>query len=407
MLRRMSKRPTVVLGVTGSIAAYKAPIVARRLLERGVRVVPVLTRAAEQFVGRATFSGLTGEAVHTDAFDPAETGELHVELAAEADVIAVVPATADAIARFASGRAEDLLSATYLCARGPVVLAPAMHPRMWSHPAVVRNLELLERDGRARLVGPVDGPVASGEQGLGRMAEPEEIASAILAALAPKDLSGLRVVVTAGPTYEDLDPVRYLGNRSTGRMGFAVAERAAARGAHVVLLTGPVSLPTPHGVRRVDVRTAVEMHEALFRLMGHGLADADLLVMSAAVGDYRFATQHEMKLKRGEAPTSIELRANPDILAEVASMRHGERPLLVGFAVETADDDELVELARAKLRKKKVDFVVGNHASESFGHATNRAVVVSELDATWTGTIDKRELADAILDAARDRIGAK
>jgi phosphopantothenoylcysteine decarboxylase/phosphopantothenate--cysteine ligase len=402
----MSERPTVVLGVTGSIAAYKAAIVARRLLERGVRVVPVMTRAAEEFVGRATFSGLTGEPVLVDAFEPGRGGELHVELGARADAIAVVPATADTIARFASGRAEDLLSATYLCADAPVVIAPAMHPRMWSHPAVARNLELLERDGRVRLVGPVHGVVASGEEGLGRMAEPEDVAAAILAALGPHDLQGLRVVVTAGPTYEDLDPVRYLGNRSTGRMGFAVAERAAARGAHVVLVTGPVSLPTPHGVHRVDVRSAVDMHEALFRVLGPRLADADLLVMSAAVGDYRFAVRHETKLKRGEAPTTLELRANPDVLAEVASMRQGARPVLVGFAVETAEDDELVELARGKLRKKRVDLVVGNHAEESFGKATNRAALVSEREARWTDTMDKRALADAILDAARDLLEA-
>jgi len=235
-------RPVVVLAITGSIAAYKAPIVARLLLKRGARVIPLLTKSAREFIGSATLSGLTGERVHSSAFGEGVAGELHVDLAKQADVIAVVPATADTLARLAAGRADDLLTATALCAKCTVVLAPAMFPNMWSHPATQRNVAALAEDGRVVFVGPVLGEVASGDLGVGRMAEPEAIVDAIFSALSPRDLEGRHIVVSAGPTIEDLDPVRFIGNRSTGKMGFAIASRAKSRGAREVT-TG-----TYHGV---------------------------------------------------------------------------------------------------------------------------------------------------------------
>jgi phosphopantothenoylcysteine decarboxylase/phosphopantothenate--cysteine ligase len=424
-------RFTVALAVSGSIAAYKAPIVARLLLKAGVRVIPVMTKGALEFVGAQTLSGLTGENVHTELFDSAFAGERHIELGATADVVAIVPATADLLARLAAGRADDLVTALCLSASGPVVAAPAMHPRMWSHPATQRNVAQLTHDGRVKLVGPVFGEVASGESGVGRMAEPEEIAQAILAALeetrdlvgsfsagGPGALSGKTIIVTAGPTVEDVDPVRFVSNRSSGKMGFAIAERAAARGARVKLIAGPVTLATPPGVERGDVRSALAMQSALVEALGPTLADADAVVMTAAVGDYRPKDLASGKLKRGAGSLMLELVPNPDLLAELGQKRaalnnlsgdtpHPEpkRPLLVGFAVETDTDERVIELAREKLAKKKVDVVVANHASDSFGKDDNRAFWVETANAEALGLLSKKTLADRILDRMAAKMG--
>jgi phosphopantothenoylcysteine decarboxylase/phosphopantothenate--cysteine ligase len=384
--------------VSGSIAAYKAVEVARLLVKGGARVVPVMTRGAKEFLGPLTLSGITGEAVHDEMFRPDYAGELHVALAHEADVILLVPATADLLARVAAGRADDLVTALVLCARGPVLAAPAMHPRMWSNPATQRNVELLVQDGRVELLGPVEGEVASGETGMGRLASPELIASAALARAGRHDLAGLRVVVTAGPTVEDIDPVRFVGNRSTGKMGFAVAERAAARGAQVTLVAGPVTLPTPFGVRRVDVRSAIAMRSALWQALGPELEGADALVMTAAVGDYRPAETHAAKLKRSAETMQLELVPNPDILAEVGAARQGATPVLVGFAVETDTDDRVIASAAGKLESKRVDLVVANHASDSFGRDDNRATLVTRAGAQPLGVLAKVDLADRVLD---------
>jgi phosphopantothenoylcysteine decarboxylase/phosphopantothenate--cysteine ligase len=395
-------KPTCVFAVTGSIAAYKAPMVVRELLKRGVRVIPIATRSALELIGKDTLSGLTGEPVHTDMFGHA--GELHVELGAEADVVAVVPATADVLARLAQGRSNDLVTATSLCAKGPILVAPAMHPRMWEHPATRRNVATLENDGRVSFVGPVHGEVASGDVGLGRLAEPEAIAAAILLRLGPRDLEGLRVVVTAGPTVEDLDPVRFIGNRSSGKMGFAIARRAAERGAEVTLVAGPVALPTPSGVRRLDVRGALEMQAALNDLLGADLSGADVLVMSAAVADYRPRETSTQKRKRDKSPITVELVPNPDLLAEIGHVRlarSAKRPVLVGFAVETADDDGLVAAARRKLDAKNVDLVVANRAEESLGRDDNRASFVTRQAAPFVGPLSKTDLAEHILDEVR------
>jgi phosphopantothenoylcysteine decarboxylase/phosphopantothenate--cysteine ligase len=407
---RLSGR-TVALCVTGSIAAYKAAVVARLLVKAGARVLPVMTASAARFLGPVTLAGVCGEPVAIDMWDASVPGELHVRLAERADVVAVVPATADFLARLAQGRADDLAAALALCARGPLVLAPAMHPRMWDHPATRRNVATLTADGRATLVGPVDGEVASGERGMGRMAEPEAIAEAIAARLAlagPAGLPGLpgvRVVVTAGPTVEDIDPVRFIGNRSSGKMGFAIAARAAARGARVTLIAGPVSLATPPGVERVDVRGALSMRAALWDALGPDLSRADALVMAAAVADHRPATTSPTKIKKGDAGPAIELVKNPDLLAEVGAARAGARPVLVGFAVETGGQEALVGYARKKLADKRVDLVVANEAGESFGRDDDRATLVTASGAEPLATMTKSALADVVLGRVRDLLG--
>ncbi|MGD0527637.1 MAG: bifunctional phosphopantothenoylcysteine decarboxylase/phosphopantothenate--cysteine ligase CoaBC [Polyangiaceae bacterium] len=391
----------VALCVTGSIAAYKAVELARLLVKGGAKVLPVMTASATRFLGPVTLAGITGEAVATDMWDASFAGEMHVRLAERADLVAIVPATADVLARLAHGRADDLVTALALCARGPVLVAPAMHPRMWDHPATQRNVADLAAQKRVTLVGPVSGEVASGDIGQGRMAEPEAIAAAIATALSPRDLAGMRLVVTAGPTLEDVDPVRFLGNRSTGKMGFAIAERAAARGAEVTLVAGPVSLPTPHGVKRVDVRGAVTMRQALWQAMGLDLSRADALVMTAAVADHRPAETSASKIKKSDERVTLELVKNPDLLAEVGAARAGKRPVLIGFALETERGDALVAYARRKLRDKRVDLVVANEASDSFGREDNVATLVGPDEVEALPSMSKASLADVVLERVR------
>jgi phosphopantothenoylcysteine decarboxylase/phosphopantothenate--cysteine ligase len=401
---------TIALCLTGGIAAYKAVVLARLLVQRGANVQPVMTPSAARFVGKVTLSGICGRGVLDDMWDPRFAGESHVVLADEADLVAIVPSTADCLARMAHGRADDLVAALALVARGPVLVAPAMHPRMWSHPSTMRNVELLRRDGRVRFVGPVEGVVASGDVGMGRMAEPDAIVAAILGELGHsnrstqrRDLEAKHVVVTAGPTLEDLDPVRFLGNRSTGKMGFAVADAAAARGARVTLVAGPVHLPTPPGVQRVDVRSARDMQAALDAAIGDQLDRADALVMAAAVADHRPEKVDTAKQKKtkGDGGVTLKLVKNPDLLATIGARRaKGMRPVLVGFAVET---DDLVGYARKKLVEKRVDLVVANLASHGFGGDDDEVVIVdAENERTLRGT--KRAIADALLDDVVSRL---
>jgi phosphopantothenoylcysteine decarboxylase/phosphopantothenate--cysteine ligase len=404
--RRALRGRTVALAITGSVAAYKAVLVARLLVKAGAKVLPLMTASAARFVGPLTLAGITGEPVATDMWDPSFPGEMHVAIGARADVLAIVPATADVLARLAHGRADDLVTATALSARGPVLAAPAMHPRMWEHPATQRNVAELARQGRVALVGPVRGEVASGDTGMGRMAEPEAVVDAIADALAggaagavaAKDLAGARLVVTAGPTHEALDPVRYLGNRSSGAMGFAVAERAAARGAEVVLVAGPVAQPTPAGVSRCDVESALDMQAALADALGDDLARADALVMAAAVADFRPAAKSAAKIKKGAADPTLALAKNPDLLAEIGARRAAARPVLVGFALETGSDAEVVGYATKKLADKRVDLVVANAAHESLGRAESRVAFVTAAGAEPFVSASKTELADLILD---------
>ncbi len=406
---KVASRPlsgrTVALCVTGSIAAYKAVALARLLVKGGAKVLPVMTSSAAQFVGPVTFAGICGEPVASSMWDASFAGEMHVNLAQRADVVAIVPATADVLARLAHGRADDLLAALASCARGPVVAAPAMHPLMWGHPATVANVAALAAQKRVTLVGPVAGEVASGETGMGRMAEPEVIAAAIAALLSPRDLEGRHIVVTAGPTVEDIDPVRFIGNRSSGKMGFAIAERAAARGAEVTLVAGPVAIAAPPGVRCVEVRGAIAMRDALWRALGQDLSGADALVMAAAVADYRPAAPSVAKVKKGGDKATVDLVKNPDLLAEIGAKRGGARPVLVGFAVETEGGDALIAYARRKLVEKRVDLVVANEARESFGRDDDRATLVTGDGAEPLALMDKLALADVVLDRVRALLG--
>ncbi len=394
----------VVLGVSGGIAAYKAVLLARLLLTAGATVDVVLTRGAASFVGAATFEGITGRPVRTEVWEdiPDET---HVALARAADVVVVYPATAHLLARTASGLADDLLTTTLLAATCPVVMAPAMHTEMWRHPATVANAEALRARG-VHLVGPADGPLMGGDTGPGRAAEPDEVAHAVARALAGTvDLAGRHVVVTAGGTREAIDPVRYLGNRSTGRMGFAIAEVAARRGAKVTLVAAPTHLPTPPGVERVDVVSARDMHDEVLALA----ADADVLVKAAAVADFRPSRASERKLKKADGVPTVELERNPDILAEVGARRREEGTgptVLVGFAAET---DDVQANAQAKLERKGCDLLVVNDVTSpgaGFAHETNHVwILEADADPTEVALTTKAEVAGQLLDRVVSRLG--
>lgn len=386
---------SVMLVVGGGIAAYKSALLARELQREGARVETVMTASATRFIAPLTFAGITGRAAHTELWDPGFSGELHIDLTARCAISVVAPATANLIARMAQGIADDLATTALLAARGPLVIAPAMHPRMWTHPATQANVATLIARG-AIVVGPDDGPLASGESGVGRMADPEAIARVAADALSPKDLAGLRVVITAGPTYEALDPVRFLGNRSSGRMGYALAEVAVRRGATVDLVTGPSNLAPPTGASVHKVRSAIEMRDAVTAL----LPAADAVIMSAAVADYRPVTVSTEKIKKTAGELSIALTKNPDILAELGAARVGPRPVLVGFAVETSD---LVGYARDKLARKRCDLVVANLASDGFEGDDNVATLVSESTSEALPRMSKRALASRILDAVASR----
>lgn len=391
----------ILLGITGSIAAYKSPQILRILMKAGAHVEVVLTENAERFIGAETFRGL-GASVHTDIWG--NTGELHVELARRMEAALIAPATANTMAKLAEGRSDDLLSATLLCSQASIFLAPAMHPAMFAAQATQHNLSRLQRRG-VQFLGPVEGEVASGDSGVGRMEEPENLALALAAHLeGPRRLSGRRVVVTAGPTVEPIDPVRSLTNTSSGKMGFALAEEAAALGAHVTLIAGPVSLPTPPLVKRLDVTTALHMRAALAETLGEDLSGADVLIMAAAVSDYRPDRVSSEKIKRSEASLSLRLAANPDLLREVGTKRKALRPVLVGFALETESGDPLIHQARRKLIEKQVDLVVANSAADSLGLDTNQVLLVTAQDCRQLGVRTKPAVATAILDWVARRL---
>ena len=380
----------VLLGVSGGIAAYKAALVARLLHGAGAGVATVLTEAATRFVGPDTFSALTGEPAHISLWErPGEV--LHVRLAREADVAVVVPATANTIAKLALGLADDLLSSTMLEVTCPVVIAPAMHSGMWEHAATRANIEVLRSRG-AVVVGPVTGPLAHGDEGIGRLADPDDVVAAVRNAIARHDLAGRRVLITSGPTHEPIDPVRYVGNRSTGKMGAALAAEAVARGAIVTVVLGPGAI-VPPGAEVVPVETAEEMRDAvLTRFDG-----VDAVVMAAAVADFRPKSVSEQKLKKDAGVPEVMLEPTPDILAELGE--RGKDQVLVGFAAET---DDLERAGRGKLVSKHLDLVVVNRVGREgtgFGADNSEAMLLPpagdpEPLRTWT----KRELATAVLD---------
>jgi phosphopantothenoylcysteine decarboxylase/phosphopantothenate--cysteine ligase len=339
----------VLLGVTGGIAAYKAAELTRRLTERGASVRVVLTAAAEHFVGATTFQALSGEAVRSGLWDAqAEAAMGHIELARWADVILIAPASADCLARLAHGLADDLLTTLVLASAAPLVVAPAMNPQMFAHPATRANLQRLRERG-VQVLGPDTGAMACGDVGTGRMLAPEALVAALST---PQLMHGRRAVVTAGPTLEDLDPVRFIGNRSSGKMGYAIAAELAAQGAHTVLISGPTALAAPVGVQRIVVRSALQMLEAA---QTHA-PDTDLFVAAAAVADYRPLNQADQKIKRRTETLTLELVRNPDIVASIA--RGARRPRFVlGFAAETQNVEDH---GRGKLDSKGLDAVAAN-----------------------------------------------
>ena len=375
----------ILLGVAGGIAAYKVVYLARRLVEEGADVRVVMTDAAREFVGAQTFAAVTGNRVNTELFGAISP---HTELGQWAEAVVVAPATATTIAKVAIGLGDDLLSATLLATRAPVLLAPAMHTEMWEHPATRRNVATLLEDGY-RFVGPTTGPLAGGDVGEGRMVEPEEILSALAAMLDPS-LEGWRFLVTAGGTREPIDPVRFIGNRSSGKMGYAIARAAARRGAEVVLVSSS-ALPAPPGVTVVPVETAEEMAEAV----GRRVAACDVVIMAAAVADFRPADPQTRKLRRVDGPPHLELEPTVDILGGLGS-EDGERPFIVGFAAETGP----VDGARAKTAR--ADLTVANDvtaAGSGFGTDTNQVTIFdAEGNADPWPLLSKNEVAGRLLD---------
>ena len=417
-IQRLAGR-RMLLGISAGIAAYKSAQLARLLKQAGCEVRVVMTEGAQAFIAPLTLQALTGEAVRTSLLDPeAEAGMGHIELARWADTILIAPGTADLMARLALGMADDLLTTLCLASEAERIMAPAMNQAMWRHPATQRNAACLQQDGW-RLLGPDSGEQACGDTGPGRMLEPEAIMAelATLSSAAPLTrqahepeqqtqlpAQGLHIAITAGPTREPLDPVRYLSNHSSGKMGYALAAVAAELGAQVTLISGPVSLPTPEGVTRINVETAVEMHATSRRLA----TECDLFIGCAAVADYRAEAPAEHKIKKrvDEDGLTLKLIKNPDIIADITAMRDaaGGRPFVVGFAAETRD---LESYARDKLERKRLDMIVANNvATQGLGFgADHNAALLLWRDGDGEGGEDlppqpKRELARMIIDRA-------
>ncbi|MDO8964295.1 MAG: bifunctional phosphopantothenoylcysteine decarboxylase/phosphopantothenate--cysteine ligase CoaBC [Coriobacteriia bacterium] len=386
------RRPLVVLGVTGGIGAYKACEVARELMRRGCRVKTVMTAAAQRFVTPLTFRTLTGEPVTVSLWDDEPSRVHHISLADEADVVAIVPCTANVIAKIAHGRADDVLSTTVLATEAPVVVAPAMNTHMWRKDVTQAGVAALAARGYV-FVAPGTGELACGDVGEGRLAAVPEIVDAVMGEVArTRSLAGVRVLVTAGPTREPIDAVRYIGNRSSGRQGYALAEEAARRGADVTLVSGPTALADPFAVRTVRVETAAQMHDAVEAAYG----ECDVVIAAAAVSDFRPIAPVGGKLKKGDAPEAIALERTTDILAGLGE-RKGAR-VLIGFAAEAG---AAAEYARGKLSSKNLDLVVANDVTEpgaGFDTVTNRVTLVSADGDEELPLMDKRAVARAVLD---------
>jgi phosphopantothenoylcysteine decarboxylase/phosphopantothenate--cysteine ligase len=389
----------IALGVTGGVGAYKAVEVCRGLQKRGHDVVAVMTRSATRFVGPLTFEAITRRPVITSQWRPGMNADIeHIAIADSIALLLVAPCTANVIGKFANGIADDFLSSLYLATTAPVLIAPAMNTNMLAHDAVQRNLNTLSARGVC-FVEPGEGYLACGWIGKGRLAEPPEIVDAAERALMPTDsaLRGTRVVVTAGPTYEDIDPVRYVGNRSSGRMGFALAAEARRRGATVTIVAGPTRVEPPAVDDVVRVRSAAEMHEAVMR----AASNADVVIMAAAVADYTPAVVAPEKIAKTEAPMTVTLRRTKDILADLGSMRAelgSARPLLVGFAAET---DDVLAKAREKRLRKKIDIIVANDVSKSdrgFDAVANAVTIVAADGEQPVPLQSKDRVAGAILD---------
>jgi len=400
-MKRISSNKEVVLGVTGSIAAYKACEIASRLVELGARVTPVLTRSARELVAPATFEALCGRRAILEMFEPLQNPDIeHIAVAERAALFLIAPATANILAKAAVGIADDWLSTTLLATRAPILFAPAMNCNMWSHPATAANVATLRGRG-CHFVGPAEGRLACGAIGVGRMIEPRTVLEAALPFLNDKrDLEGRRVLITSGSTREPIDPVRYIGNRSSGKMGRALALEALCRGAEVTVVTGPAEVAPPYGARVHAVETAAEMARAVAEFA----PAADIVIGAAAVGDYR-PRAAASKLKRTGEPVSIPLDENPDIIAGVgASKRPGQ--VVVGFAAET---DDLRLHAEDKLRRKNLDIILANEVGKpgaGFGADHLQALLITRDGTEGLGRVTKAEIAETLLDRAAALLGA-
>ncbi len=393
----------VLVAVGGGIAAYKACDLVRELRRAGAEVRVAMTRGAGEFVTPLTLQSLSGHPVFTDTFEAGQDHDFgHLQLARWADVVVVVPATADLLARMAAGLGNDAVTTTLLAFRGPVLLAPAMNTAMWDHAETQAAVATLSGQKRYRLVGPVSGLLADGDVGMGRLAEQKDVVEAVIALAVQGPLAGQRVLVTAGPTREPMDPVRFISNPSTGRMGLAMAEVARALGAHVTVVLGPVEVQAPKGLEVVRVTTA----DAMLAAVMPRVEVADFLVAAAAVSDWKPAAVSAQKVKKSDGPQTLTLVRTPDVLATAAARVHGNprRPVLIGFAAET----EAVEAyARAKLTQKRLDFVVANDVSQAgagFGVDTNQVVVLSAAGEVLRAAGTKREVAKAIWSVVQGRV---
>jgi phosphopantothenoylcysteine decarboxylase/phosphopantothenate--cysteine ligase len=383
----------IILGVTGGIACYKAVELVRLLVKAGFKVRVIMTRGAMEFVTALTFQTLSGHPVATETFDLTQESEIgHINLADNADLFVIAPATANVIGKIAGGIADDLLTTVLMATQAPVLISPAMNIHMYENPILQENLRKLRRIGY-HIMEPADGYLACGYEGKGRLPDAEKILEEIERLLKKKDLSGERLLITAGPNREPLDPVRYISNRSSGKMGYALARAAVRRGAEVVLVSGPTALEPPLGARLIAVTTAADMHEAILKEYGQCTA----VIMAAAVSDYRAASVAEKKMKRGKGPLELRLEPNPDILKELGQNKEGK--WLIGFAAET---DDLIANAHKKLREKHLDMVVANNVAETgsgFDGDTNIATIVDRTGAARAlPMMSKDELADQIYD---------
>lgn len=390
MLTNLSGKQ-IVLGVTGSIAAYKSADLVRRLVEAGAIVRVVMTTHAKQFITPLTLQAVSGNPVHDDLFDlEAEAAMGHIELARWADAIVIAPASADVMAKLVTGQANDLLSTLCLVTRAPIALAPAMNQAMWLHPTTQANANLLKARGIA-FIGPASGSQACGEVGPGRMVEPLDLAVGIHELFAAPLLAGTQVVITAGPTQEPIDPVRYLSNGSSGKMGYALAEAAREAGARVTLISGPVSLTPPPGVRVIPVVTALEMHQEVMK----NLSDCDIFLSVAAVSDYRCEVVSDQKIHKSSPNLTLTLVQNPDIVATVAASPE-RPPMVIGFAAETND---MLASAHSKLKAKGLDMIIANHVGPGRGLGTddNEVVVLTPAAQTHLGPAPKRRLAQQLV----------
>jgi phosphopantothenoylcysteine decarboxylase / phosphopantothenate---cysteine ligase len=385
--------PMIVLGVTGGIACYKAVELVRLLVKTGYRVQVIMTRGAVEFVTPLTFQTISGNPVATETFNLTQESEIgHINLADSADLFVIAPATANVIGKVANGIADDLLTTVLMATQAPVLIAPAMNVHMYENPILQENLRKLRRVGY-HVMEPAEGFLACGYEGKGRLPDAEKIAEAIAGLLKKRDLSGEKLLITAGPSREPLDPVRYISNRSSGKMGYALARAAVRRGAEVTLISGPTALEPPAGARLISVTTAAEMRDAVIK----EFAQCTAIVMAAAVADYRPTMVADQKMKRGKGPVELRLEPNPDILKELSGKRDGK--LLVGFAAET---EELTANAEKKLREKNLDMIIANNVAEAgsgFDGDTNIATILDRTGAKRSlPLMSKDELADCIYD---------